>query len=90
VACSAISSAPINVPAAMAISAHQKVSPIETVTAPRTTLKTLTLPPNQNANWCQGLPCRAAAGMWSMCQFSTYRRSCSFRAIDPVIAVNPF
>jgi hypothetical protein len=28
----------------MAVSAHQKVSPMETVTAPRTTLKTLTLP----------------------------------------------
>jgi hypothetical protein len=74
----------------MAISAHQKVSPIETVTAPRTTLKTLTLPPNQNANWCQGLPYRAPAGMWSMCRFSTYRRSCSFRAADTAICAHPF
>jgi hypothetical protein len=47
----------------MAISAGQKVSPIETVTAPITTLNTLTLAPNQNANWCQGWPCRAPAGM---------------------------
>jgi hypothetical protein len=34
----------------MAISAGQKVSPIETMTAPTTTLNTLTLLPNQNAN----------------------------------------
>ena len=53
----------------MAISAHHKVSPITTVSPPRTTLKTLTLPPNQNANWCQGFPCRAAAGTWSMWRF---------------------
>jgi hypothetical protein len=50
VACSAISTAPIRVPTAMAISAGQKVSPIETMTAPTTTLNTLTLLPNQNAN----------------------------------------
>src|SRR5882724_6990487 len=85
-----MSSAPMRVPRPMAISAHQKVSPIETVTAPRTTLKTLTLPPNQNANWCHGLPCRAPAGMWSMCRFSTYRRSCSRRAADTAISVYPF
>ena len=53
----------MSVPAAIAISAHQKVSPIETVTAPSTTLNTLTLPPHQNANWCHGFPCRAPAGM---------------------------
>ena len=79
----------MSVPAVMAISAHQKVSPIETVTPPRTTLNTLTLPPNQNANWCQGFPCRAPAGMWSMWRFSTYRRSCSFRAADAAILVDP-
>jgi len=50
VACSAISSAPIRVPAAMAISDCQKESPMETMTAPRTTLNALMLPPNQNAN----------------------------------------
>ena len=51
-------------------------------------MKTLTLPPNQNANWCHGLPCRAPAGMWSMCRFSTYRRSCSFRAADTAICAH--
>ena len=63
------------VPAVMAISAHQKVSPIETTTPPRTTLNTLTFPPNQKHSWCQGFPCRAPAGMRSMWRFSTYRRS---------------
>ena len=73
----------------MAISDHQNVSPIETMTAPRTTLNTLMLPPNQNVNWCQGLPCRAPAGMWSMCRFSTYRPSWAFRAADSGICVSP-
>ena len=35
-------------------------------------------PGGQNANWCHKFSCRAPAGMWSMCRFSTYRRSCSF------------
>ena len=52
-------------------------------------MKTLTLPPNQNANWCQGFPCRAPAGMWSMWRFSTYRRSCSLRAADAAILFIP-
>ena len=77
----------------MAISAHQKVSPIETATPPRTTLNTLTLPPNQKQNCCQGFPCRAAAGMWSMWRFSTYRRSCSLRSsarrIQPFVVTLP-
>jgi len=50
VACNAISSAPIKVPAVIAISAHQNDSPIDTTTAPRTTLNTFTLPPHQNAS----------------------------------------
>jgi hypothetical protein len=65
VACSAINSAPISVPTAMAISDSEKVSPIETTTAPTTTLNMLTLLPNQNANegcslrtrrWVQEVP----------------------------------
>ena len=32
-------------------------------------------PGGQNANWCHGFPYRAPTGMWSMCRFSTYRRS---------------
>ena len=79
----------MSVPAVMAISAHQNVSPIETATPPSTTLNTLTLPPNQKQNCCQGVPCRAPAGMWSIWRFSTYRRSCSFRAADAAILGNP-
>src|SRR5690348_13954225 len=74
----------------MAISDSEKVSPIETMTAPTTTLNMLTLLPNQNANWCQGLPCRAPAGMWSMCRFSTYRLSGPLRAADTAICGSPF
>jgi len=66
VACSAISNAPIIVPAAIATSAHQNASPIEMTTAPRTTLNTFTLPPHQNTSWCHGFPCRAPAGIMSM------------------------
>jgi hypothetical protein len=47
VACGAISSAPIIVPAAIATSAHQNARPIEMTTAPRTTLNTFTLPPSE-------------------------------------------
>jgi hypothetical protein len=46
----------------MAISAHQKVSPSDTTTPPRTTLNTFTLPPNQKQHWCHGFPCSAPGG----------------------------
>ena len=61
-----MSSAPTAVPSPIAISAHQKLSPISTTTAPSTRLNTFTLMPHQNANCCQGFPCRARAGMTSM------------------------
>jgi hypothetical protein len=50
----------------MAMTAHQKVRPISTTTAPMTRLKTLTFPPHQKANCCHGFPCRSAAGITSM------------------------
>ena len=73
-----MNSAPASVPATMAMTAHQNVRPNETTTPPRKTLKTFTLAPAQKAAWCQGLPCRAPAGIMSMWCVSTYRRSCSF------------
>ncbi len=57
-----------------------------TAIPPSTTLKTLKLAPNQKKNWCQGFPCRAPAGMYSMWRFSTYRRACPWRAAAVVIA----
>jgi hypothetical protein len=66
VACKAISSAPVTVPALIAASAHQKGRPISMTTPPSTTLNTFTFAPNQKASCCPADPCRAFRGMNSM------------------------